>query len=281
MKIYVHTCFLSVVDCDQWKKTDPVNTIHLAPLFMPLHAVIIDREHDTAQLLSQLARHCPEVEVLAECISGNLGIEAINRFRPDIVFLEVEMPDLNGFQVLEAVEDIDFALVFVTAHDRFAIRAFRYSALDYLLKPVNAGELIEAVGKARKGHSTKSKSLRHLRQQYFDSPEKLPERIALPYQNGVTFVPVRDILYCKSDDNYTRFYLDNGLQHLVLKPLREIQELLEGWNFLRIHRQYLININRIKKFVRGEGCFLVMDNDQNIPVSRSQRDRLMEKFGWV
>ncbi len=109
----------------------------------------------------------------------------------------------------------------------------------------------------------------------------MKDRIALPYQNGVTFVPVKDILYCKSDDNYTRFYLDNGLQHLVLKPLREIQELLEERNFLRIHRQYLININRIKKFVRGEGSFLVMDDDRNIPVSRSQRDRLMKKFGWV
>ena len=248
---------------------------------MPLRAVIIDHEPDTAQLASFLARHCPEIEVLTKCTSGKLGIEAINRLRPDIVFLEIEMPDLNGFQVLEAVEDIEFALVFVTTHDHFAIRAFRYSALDYLLKPVNAGELLEAVGKARKGRLTNSKSLRHLGQQYLDSPEKLPERIALPYQNGVTFVPVRDILYCKSDDNYTRFYLDSGLQHLVLKPLREIQELLEGRNFLRIHRQYLININRIKKFVKGEGRFLVMDNDQNIPVSRSQQDQLMEKFGWV
>ncbi len=248
---------------------------------MILRAIIIDEPKAVRLLSLRLSQHCPQVEVLMGCTSAAQGIEAITRFRPDLVFLDIEMPGLNGFQVLEAVESVDFALIFVTANDRFAVKAFRYSALDYLLKPLNTGELVEAVAKAQKKRATDRVSLQHLKQQYRSDPQRLPERIALPYQNGVTFTPVKDILYCESDDNYTRFYLDNGLQHLVLRPLREVQELLEERGFVRIHRQYLVNINRIKKFVRGEGNYVVMDDDRNIPVARAQKERLMEKFGWL
>lgn len=244
-----------------------------------LRAVIIDDEPKAVELLSlRLSQHCPEVEVLAGCTSGAQGIEVITRFRPDIVFLDIEMPNLNGFQVLEAVEGIDFALIFVTAYDQFAIRAFRYSALDYLLKPLDTKDLVQAVERAQRNRSVDPARLHHLKQQYL---QPLPERIALPYQNGVAFTPVKDILYCESDNNYTRFHLDNGIHHLVLKSLREIQELLEERDFIRIHRQYLVNINRIKKFVRGEGNYVVMDDGYNIPVARAQKDRLKEKVGWL
>ncbi len=247
-----------------------------------LRAVIIDDEPKAVELLSlRLVQHCPQVEILAGCTSSVQGIEAIANLRPNLVFLDIEMPNMNGFQVLEAVKEIDFTLIFVTAYDQFAVRAFRYSALDYLLKPLDVKELVKAVARAEENRAIDSYRLQHLKQQYSKPWESFPERIALPYQNGVIFTPVKDILYCESDNNYTRFYMANGMQHLALKPLREIQEILEERDFVRIHRQYLVNIDRIKKFVRGAGNYLVMDDNRSIPVARTQKDKLKEKVGWL
>lgn len=247
-----------------------------------LSAVIIDDEPNAVNLLSlRLSQHCPQIEVVATCTGSLQGIEAIKEHRPEILFLDIEMPQMNGFQVLEAVGEMAFSLVFVTAYDRFALKAFKYSALDYLLKPIDTQELIATVHKIEKQRQTQPQQIQYLQQQLNGAAKALPDRIALPYQNGVAFVAVKDILYCESDDKYTRFYLTDGQEYLVTKTLREIQELLEERDFLRVHRQYLINLNRIKKFVKGEGSYIVMDNNQSIPVSRGQKDRLMERFGWL
>jgi two-component system LytT family response regulator len=247
-----------------------------------LSAVIIDDEPNAVNLLAlRLSQHCPQIEVVATCTGSVQGVEAIREHRPEILFLDIEMPQMNGFQVLETVGDIPFALVFVTAYDRFALKAFKYSALDYLLKPIDTQELIATVHKIEKQRQTHPQQIQHLQQQYGNVAKTLPDRIALPYQNGVAFVAIQDILYCEADDRYTRFYLADGQQYLVTKVLRDIQELLEERDFLRVHRQYLINLNRIKKFVKGEGSYIIMDNEQSIPVSRGQKDRLMERFGWV
>lgn len=251
------------------------------PSVIMLRAVIIDDEPNAVNLLAlRLSQHCPHIEIVATCTSSLLGIEAIKTHRPEILFLDIEMPQMNGFQVLEEVADIPFSLVFVTAYDRFALKAFKYSALDYLLKPIDTQELIEAINKIEKQRQTDPIQIQHLKQQMAPSAKTLPERIALPYQNGVTFASIQDILYCEADDNYTRFHLKDGQQYLVTKTLRDVQELLEERDFLRVHRQYLINLNHIKKFVKGEGSYIIMDNDLSIPVSRGQKDRLMERFGW-
>jgi two-component system LytT family response regulator len=247
-----------------------------------LSAIIIDDEPNAVNLLAlRLSQHCPHIEVVATSTDSIEGIAAIKKYRPEILFLDIEMPQMNGFQVLEEVKDIPFALVFVTAYDRFALKAFKYSALDYLLKPIDTQELIVAVQKIEKQQQTRPQQIQHLHQQLNSIGKTLPERIALPYQNGVAFVAVQDVLYCEADDRYTRFYLADGQHYLVTKVLRDVQELLEERDFMRVHRQYLINLNRIKKFVKGEGSYIIMDNEQSIPVSRGQKDRLMERFGWV
>lgn len=247
-----------------------------------LSAIIIDDEPNAVNLLAlRLSQHCPQIEVVATSTDSIEGVAAIKKYRPAIVFLDIEMPQMNGFQVLEAVGEVAFSLVFVTAYDRFALKAFKYSALDYLLKPIDTQELITTIQKIEKQQQTKPQQIQYLQQQWNGTAKALPERIALPYQNGVAFVAVQDILYCEADDRYTRFYLADGQHYLVTKVLRDIQELLEERDFLRVHRQYLINLNRIKKFVKGEGSYIVMDNEQSIPVSRGQKDRLMERFGWV
>ncbi len=246
-------------------------------------AIIIDDEPNAVDLLAlRLAQKCPQVEVVAACTSSLKGVEAIKKYKPDIVFLDIEMPQLNGFQVLEAVDDFSFALIFVTAYDKFALKAFRYSAIDYLLKPIEVLELIEAINKVEKLKKTTKEQIGLFKENYANHTNKnLPDKIALPYQNGVTFVNISEIVYCESDDNYTKFHLANKQNYLVTKPLKDIQETLEERGFMRVHRQYLINLNQIKKYVKGEGNYLIMTDETSIPVSRSQKDKLVEYFGWL
>jgi two-component system, LytTR family, response regulator len=252
-----------------------------------LHAILIDDEPNAVGLLAlRLAQHCPQVVVVATCTNSLKGAQAILDHRPDLVFLDIEMPQMNGFQLLEAVAGVPFSLVFVTAYDKFALKAFRYSAVDYLLKPIDTQELVQAVERVEKSRQTAPEQIEHLKTQLSQRHAPglapvLPDRIALPYQNGVAFVHLKDILYCESDDSYTKFFLLDGQHYLATKSMREIQDLLEERDFLRVHRQYLINLNHIKKFVKGEGNYVIMTNQQSIPVSRAQKDRLMERFGWL
>ncbi len=247
-----------------------------------LKAVIIDDEPDCVRLLAlQLKMYCPQVEVLAECTESETGYAKIKELQPDMVFMDIEMPVMNGFQLLEKLGTINFSLVFVTAYDKFAVKAFRFSALDYLLKPIDGKDLKAAVEKAEQRHWPQAQQLSLLKQQLHDGDKKLPDKIALPYQNGVTFAEIKNVIYCESDNNYTRIHTVDGNQYMVAKTLGDIQEVLEERNFLRIHRQYLINLDHIKKYVRGEGNYVIMSGNQSIPVARNQKERLIEKFGWL
>lgn len=246
-----------------------------------LRTVLIDDEPNAIGLLSLLlSQYCPQIAVVASCTDSREGVQAIKTHKPDVVFLDIEMPQLNGFQVLEAVADESFSLVFVTAYDKFALKAFRYSALDYLLKPINVQELQQTIARIEQQHKPQPAQVETLRQQWTAPQNTLPNKIALPYQNGVMFVEVSDIIYCESENSYTRFHLADAGSCLVTKPLSEMQELLEERDFMRVHRQFLINLNHIRKFVKGEGSYLQMSNQQTIPVSRLQKDRLMQRFGW-
>lgn len=247
-----------------------------------MKAIIIDDEPDCVRLLSlQLKLYHPQVQVVAECTESEDGYEKIISLNPEIVFLDIEMPMMNGFQLLEKLGVISFSLVFVTAYDKFAVKAFRFSALDYLLKPIDAKDLKAAVQKAAERRWPHEQQLNLLKQQLHGAGKILPDKIALPYQNGVTFAEIKNILYCESDNNYTRFFTVDGNQYTVAKTLGDIQEILEERNFLRIHRQFLVNLDQIKKYVRGEGNYLVMSDNRNIPVARNQKEKLVERFGWL
>ena len=247
-----------------------------------MKAIIIDDEPDCVRLLAlQLKMYCPHVVVVAQCSDSEEGLNKILESQPDIVFLDIEMPVMNGFQMLEKAGEINFHLVFVTAYDKFAVKAFRYSALDYLLKPIDAKDLVSAVDKATKRYLPDKQQLNLLKQQLRAGEKFHPDKIALPYQNGVTFAEINSIVYCESNSNYTRLHLINRQEYTVAKTLGDIQEVLEERNFLRVHRQYLVNLNHIKRYVRGEGNYLIMTDDANIPVARNQKERLVEKFGWL
>jgi len=246
-----------------------------------LKAIIIDDEPDNVKLLAlQLKLYCPEVLVVAECTRSVDGLSKINELAPDIVFLDIEMPVMNGFELLEKVGQVNFQIIFVTAYDQFAVKAFKFSALDYLLKPIDTRELQAAVAKAVVNPKTDNRQLDLLKQQ-IGGDRALPDKIALPFQNGVVFTEISKVIYCEADNNYTKFFLTGGKQHLVAKTLRSIQEILEERNFLRVHRQYLIHLDHITKYVKGEGNYVVMSDGKSIPVARNQKDKLIARFGWL
>jgi two-component system, LytTR family, response regulator len=207
-------------------------------------------------------------------------LEHLRNAPPDIVFLDIEMPVMNGFQILEKLGNINFSLVFVTAYDQFAVKAFRFNALDYLLKPIDGKDLKFAVEKALQ-QKPSLEQLKLMKQQLNVGEKHYPDKIALPFQNGVIFTEIKNILYCESENNYTRFHVAEGRNYLVSKTLGDIQEVLEERNFLRVHRQFLVNLDHIKKYVRGEGNYLILSNDINIPVARNKKEKLVERFGWL
>ena len=246
-----------------------------------LKAIIIDDEPDCVRLLAlQLKMYCKEVDVVASCTESVEGIEKIRTYQPDIVFLDIEMPVMNGFQLLEKLSNIDFSLVFVTAYDEFAVKAFRFNAMDYLLKPIDGKELKRVVEKASQSRP-RVQQIQSVKQQLQNSDKQWPDKIALPYQNGVVFTEISKVLYCMAESNYTRFFISDGQQYLVSKTLGDIQEILEERNFLRVHRQYLVNLDQIRKYVRGDGNYIEMTNDVMIPVARNRKEKLIEKFGWL
>jgi two-component system, LytTR family, response regulator len=240
---------------------------------------MIDDENNCLEMLEWLLKtYAPSVTIAAMCNSAEKGIEAIKMHRPDVVFLDIEMPRMNGFDMLEKFDKLNFDVVFTTAYDKFAIKAFKYSALNYLLKPVDPDDLKESIRRIEEKRSIPSKEQIDLLFQSVRQMKPTPSRIALTTGDGMIFVTTQDILYCEAESNYTSVMLSNGKKILVSKVLKDIDEALSGPDFYRVHNSYLINLNHIKKFVRGEGGYVVMDNDVAISISRSRRQEFMDMF---
>ena len=245
-----------------------------------IKSVLIDDESNSLEMMEWLLKtYCPQVKIEAMCNSAAKGIEAINKYKPDVVFLDIEMPHMNGFDMLEKFDKLFFDVVFCTAYDQFAIKAFRYSALNYLLKPVDPEELKNTIHRIEEKKSIpSSEQIELLFQNIRQTAKPTVQRIALTTGDGMIFVSTKEILYCEAESNYTSVVLEGGKKILVSKVLKEIDEALAGPDFFRVHNSFLININRIKKFVRGEGGYIIMDNDAVISISRSRRQEFMELF---
>lgn len=245
-----------------------------------IKAVLIDDEKNALEMMEWLLKtYCPQVTIAAMCNNATAGIEAINRHQPQVVFLDIEMPKMNGFHMLEQFDKLFFDVVFCTAYDQFAIKAFRYSAINYLLKPVDPEDLIQTVQRIEEKTSVPTREQFQLLLQQIKQPVKTaPQRIALTTGEGLTFVPTSEIIYCEAESNYTNVVLASGKKILVSKTLRDIDDALSGDDFYRVHSSYLINLNHIKKFVRVDGGYLIMDNDATINISRSRKQEFMEMF---
>jgi len=236
-----------------------------------LKAIIIDDEEGARFTLSTLLEeYCPSVSIIAQCSNVPEGVLAINKHTPDIVFLDIEMPEYNGFELVEFFKIVDFEIIFVTAYSQYAIRAFEVSAVDYLLKPVEIEQLQAAVDKASQKRTQANIMQRlDLMKSTYNGDEI--KKIALPMSDGLMFVDVAEIILFEADRAYTHVFLKNGSKITVSKPMRTFEDILENRNFIyRPHRSHLININYIKKYVRGDGM-IFMDNGVALPVSRERK----------
>lgn len=244
-----------------------------------LRAVIIDDEQNNIDnLVLLLQKHCSEVQIAGTARQAGSGKELIEKEQPDLLFLDIQMPGKSGFELLRDLPEHNFQVIFVTAYDQYGIQAIKFSALDYLLKPVKSEELKEAVRKAgallsKKQYNLQLDNLIHLLQQ---KQGPAGHRIALTTLKETRFVETGTICRCESLNNYTRFFLENGEELLVSRSIYEYEELLKDYGFIRCHQSHLVNTRFVKSWLRKEGDQLVLQNGNSIPVSRNKKETVKE-----
>jgi two-component system LytT family response regulator len=245
-----------------------------------IKAIIIDDEQHCIDTLGmQLTKHCPDITLIASCRSGEEGIDAIKSLHPDIVFLDIEMPVMSGFQMLEKLSWTSFALIFTTSFDQYAIKAIRFSALDYLLKPVDSKELVAAVNKVKAQPKLPSAEQFDLLFSQLHHRVSDFNKTAIPTLEGYELLNNSQLLYCEADDNYTRFHMKDNKVIIATRMLKEVEEQLQEFsNFARVHHSFIVNMNEVSRYVRGEGGYLVMSDGSTVNVSRSRKDSLLKWF---
>ena len=244
-------------------------------------AVLIDDELDSLETLShEISIYCKEIEILKLCLTPEEGLEAILSLRPDLVFLDIEMPGMNGFSLLKRLDHVDFDIIFVTAYDRYAVNAFEFNAVDYLLKPILKTKLVDAVQKVLDKRTVRldSDHLDALINNVSLQVNNHIRNIALPTAEGFDFVAIDDIMYVKAESNYCWVMLSTNQKYLLSRTLKDISSIVRGPQFFRTHQSYLININFASRYVRGQGGYILLSDGTQIPVSRSRKDELI---GWL
>jgi two-component system LytT family response regulator len=243
-----------------------------------IRSVVVEDERISREiLLALLAEHCPAVEVVAVADSVQTGVEAIRKHKPDLIFLDIEMPYGNAFDLLEQIGDVRCEVIFTTAFDVYAIRAIKICALDYLLKPIDPEELAAAVDRAENQLSRNNRNLEALIEN-LSNRHHGQHKIVLPTLEDLVFVQIDDIIRCEASGNYTMFHLLNGERIIVSKTLKEYDLILSDMNFFRVHHSSLININHVRKYVRGDGGYVVMCDDSQVTVSRRRKEDLLKKL---
>jgi two-component system LytT family response regulator len=246
-----------------------------------LKAILIDDEPECLRSLAHdISKYCPGVDITAQCDSGKDAIKAIHTLKPDVLFLDIDMPYINGFDLLEMVPEADFEVIFTTAYDKYAIQAFRISAVDYLLKPIETDALKDAVEKVRilreKGNT--SKQISFLLQQIKDLENNNVRKIALPTFDGLEFINMADIVYCQSDGAYSYVFFSDDSRLYISKTLRYLEDALCNFHFFRVHNSYIVNLHHVKKYSKTDGGLLILSNGEKVRVSRSKKDELLGMF---
>ena len=245
-----------------------------------LRTIIIDDEKNAREAIAKIAKqHCDNISIIAFADDVESGIIAIKKYNPDLVFLDIKMPDGSGFDLLKEINDINFFTIFITAFNEYAVKAFKFSAIDYLLKPIDTNEFklaVKKVEKAKKQQNTKMKLDVFL--ENIDNISKEVKKIVLKTSDSIHLINVNKILRCESDGNYTKFYFTNKTSIMVSKNLKEYYDMLKDYQFFRPHQSHIININFIKRYHKPDGGSLIMQDDSRVPVSTRKKDELMKIF---
>ena len=243
---------------------------------MKLKAIIVEDEETSRDILKNyLQKYCPNVAVLGEASNIDKALELIRNQDLDLVFLDVEMPYGNAFDLLDKVGDISFETIFVTAYDHYAIEALNAHASYYLMKPISIDDLIKAVDYVT---NVKQKENALQDQVLIPKTNTVNGKITIPQQNGFEVLETSNILYCKADDNYTEIYLNNNKKRLVSKTLKYFEDILSESGFARIHKSYLVNVNEVTKYLKGKGGCVVLSNGKQLMVSASKKANLLSYF---
>ncbi|MCB0397480.1 MAG: response regulator transcription factor [Flavobacteriales bacterium] len=242
-------------------------------------ALIVEDEQKSADVLQKLIeRHCPNVNIVGVAGGVNEGLELIRTKKPQLVFLDIEMHDGTGFDLLQKVDSKSFDVIFTTAYIQYAIKAIRFSAMDYILKPIDADELTEAIDRCtqRKVHAVSDERFNTLLANLGN--ESKMKKIVIPEGDGMTFVGLSDIIRCESDGNYTFIIMTGGKRILAAKTLGDYEEMLSDENFVRIHRSHLINLEHVNRYIKGEGGYVVMSDGSEVEVSRRKKAEFIERI---
>ncbi len=235
-------------------------------------AIIVDDEvHSSNALKAKLGRHFPEVEVVAVCRGGKEGIASIDQLRPQILFLDIEMPRMNGFAMLQQLRYTAFHLIFVTAYDHYAIKAIRFSAMDYLVKPVDIIELRAAIERVKEQRQSIPGKKLELLLDNLRQKKETRHRIAVPAGNGLEFVKLETIIYLEASINYTQLFVTGGRNFMVSKTLKDFEEILPLERFIRIHNSYIVNKAFVEKYIRGDGGQAVLSNGAVLDISKRRK----------
>ncbi len=246
-----------------------------------IRAIIVDDEKHCSESLKLLTEKYVEgIKIVAELNDPIQALEVIEQEKPDLLFLDIEMPKMNGFELLKQVELDDIDIIFTTAYDEFAIEAFKVSAIDYLLKPIEREQLVNAVAKFKKFKDDKDfgERFRIFLSRYGSQAPRVLGKIALPTQEGFEFIKQEDIIRCESDSNYTTVVLESEKNIVVSRTLKDVESMLDPDSFVRVHHSHLINLRHIRKYHKGSGGVIVMDNGNNVSVSRSKKSEFLDRI---
>ena len=243
-----------------------------------IKCIIVDDEKGAREILVEMLKlYCSDIEIIGLAHNVDSAYEIINSLKPDLVFLDIKMPDGSGFDLLEKFSKINFQVVFVTAHEEYAIKAFRFSAIDYILKPIDPSDLINAVDKVSDSTHVNDidKQFKTMKDNFYSESVPTEKKIVLRTTENIYVIPISEVIRCKSEKNYTYFYFTNRERIIVSKTLKEFEEILVDHGFMRIHRSNLINLKYINRYDRSEGGYVIMIDNSRVDVSFRKKERLL------
>jgi two-component system, LytTR family, response regulator len=245
-----------------------------------MRAIIIDDEqHCITTLAWNIKEYCPEIEIVAEAKNGEEGLVVVSKYKPDLVFLDIEMPFLSGIDMLHQIDDVSFKVIFTTAYNHYAIKAIKLSAIDYLLKPIDKDELIASIEKAKLTSQLENNTDKIHTFKHNLNSISLLQKITIPSNEGILFFDISSIINLEAQGNYTCIYFDDGTKVVSTRTLKEYEDALPEDLFFRCHNSHVINLKHIKKYIRGDGGFVELSHGREIEVSRRRKSEFMEKVG--